>query len=104
MKWSLRNKMEQKVENIIVMQLKELNQELDKKELEQPTINTKILGGKGCLDSLALVSFITDLEDAIDEAFDKEIVLADEKAMSQKTSPFRSVASLRDYIIKLLNA
>lgn len=103
MKWSLRNKMEQKVEKIIVALLEELNQELDN-EISKPTLQTRLFGGAGALDSLALVSFVTDVEDAIDEAFDKEIVLADEKAMSQKTSPFRSVESLRDYIVKLLNA
>lgn len=103
MKWNLRNKMEQKVEKIIVALLEELSQELDN-EISKPTLQTRLFGGEGALDSLALVSFVTDVEDAIDEAFDKEIVLADEKAMSQKTSPFRSVESLRDYIVKLLNA
>ena len=39
----------------------------------------------------------------ISEKFNKEIILADEKAMSQERSPFLSVKSLADYIEKLLN-
>ena len=54
------------------------------------------------MDSLALVSFIADLEDKISDEFEKDIILADEKAMSQRTSPFRSVETLTNYIQKLL--
>jgi acyl carrier protein len=95
--------MQKQVETIIISLLKELSQELENENLANPSLETKLFGSRGTLDSLALVSFITDLEDAVDEAFDKQIVLADEKAMSQKTSPFRSVATLRDYVVKLLN-
>jgi len=45
---------------------------------------------------------ITDLEERISDEFDKDITLADEKAMSQRNSPFRSVESLTNYISKLL--
>ena len=54
------------------------------------------------MDSLALVSFIADLEDKISDEFEKDIVLADEKAMSAKTSPFRNIESLTSYIKSLL--
>ncbi|MGM0534242.1 MAG: hypothetical protein ACQERK_07095 [Campylobacterota bacterium] len=96
--------MYKQVEALIITTLKELNEELEKEALANPTADTRLFGGSGALDSLALVSFVTDLEDAIDEAFDKEVVLADEKAMSQKTSPFRSVRTLSEYIVKLLDA
>ncbi|MFA7083392.1 MAG: hypothetical protein WC141_02540 [Arcobacteraceae bacterium] len=90
------------VETIIIECLKELNEELENPTLENCTGQTKIFGGNGVLDSLALVSFITDVEERISESFNKEIVLADEKAMSAKTSPFRSVESLTLYIESLL--
>ncbi|MBD3843955.1 MAG: hypothetical protein IE909_19185, partial [Campylobacterales bacterium] len=45
---------------------------------------------------------ITDLEERISDEFEKDIVLADEKAMSQKASPFRNVETLTNYIQKLL--
>ena len=94
--------MQEKIEKIIIDVLLELNEELESNELQNPTQETKLYGSNGALDSLALVSFITDLEERVSDAFDKDIVLADEKAMSQRTSPFRSVKSLTIYIQKLL--
>lgn len=94
--------MKDTIEKIIISTLIELNEELDNKELENPTKSTRLYGARGTLDSLALVALITDLEESISEQFDVSIVLADEKAMSQKTSPFRSVESLSSYIEKLL--
>jgi len=94
--------MSEKIEKINVDLLIELNEELEGNLLENPTKKTKLYGGGGALDSLALVSVITDLEERISDEFDEDIVLADEKAMSQKTSPFRNVKSLTIYIQKLL--
>ena len=94
--------MQQKIEKIIVEALVELNEELENENLNNITKETKLYGGSGALDSLALVSFITDLEERISDEFEKDIVLADEKAMSQRTSPFRDVETLTNYIQKLL--
>lgn len=90
------------VQTIITECLQELNEELENPNLEKITPQTKIFGGNGALDSLALVSFITDIEEQISNEFNQEIVLADEKAMSAKTSPFRNVESLTTYIESLL--
>ena len=94
--------MQDKIEKIIIETLVELNEELENSSLENPDSKTKLYGANGAMDSLALVSFITDLEGKISDEFNKEIVLADEKAMSAKTSPFRSVESLTLYIKSLL--
>lgn len=94
--------MTSKIEKVIVDSLLELNEELENNELNNPTKETKLYGGNGVLDSLALVSFITDLEERISDEFDEDIILADEKAMSQRTSPFRNVEALTIYIKKLL--
>lgn len=94
--------MQERVENLIIESLKELNEELENEALNNPTKETKLYGIDGVLDSLALVTLITDLEEKISDKFDKEITLADEKAMSQRNSPFRSVESLTNYISKLL--
>lgn len=93
--------MVEKIEKIIYETLVELNEELENDNFENPTLKTKLYGTNG-MDSLALVSFITDLEERVSDEFEKDIVLADEKAMSAKSSPFRSVESLRDYIKNLL--
>ena len=94
--------MQQKIEKIIIEVLNEINEELENENLNNPTSETKLYGGSGALDSLALVSLITDLEEKISDEFEKDIILADEKAMSQRTSPFRSVETLTNYIQKLL--
>ncbi|MCG3685626.1 hypothetical protein [Aliarcobacter butzleri] len=94
--------MREKIENIIYKTLKELNEELENEAFENPNLKTKLYGGSGCLDSLALVSFIADIEEKISDKFEKDIVLADEKAMSAKTSPFRNIESLALYIENLL--
>lgn len=83
---------------IIINALKELNEELNEASLDEPTKETKIFGGTGLLDSLALVSLLADIEDKIADRFNVTLVIADEKAMSQTTSPFRNVESLASYI------
>jgi hypothetical protein len=71
-------------------------------ELLSPGAKTKLFGGSGVLQSMSLVSLIVDLEQKTSERFGKELVLADEKAMSRRTSPFRNVESLALYIQELL--
>ena len=63
---------------------------------------TELFGGKSNLDSLGLVTFIVNVEQRINNNFKKVIALADERAMSQKRSPFRNVQSLVDYIDELI--
>lgn len=94
--------MQEKIEKIIIETLKELNEELENEAFLNPNSKTKLYGVNGAMDSLALVSFIADLEDKISDEFEKDIILADEKAMSAKTSPFRNVESLSSYIKELL--
>lgn len=80
----------------------ELNEELGVKELEKPSEKTRILGASSGFDSLALVRLLVDVEGRIQEKFELDIVLSDERAMSQQRSPFRSVKSLAEYINTLI--
>ncbi len=64
--------------------------------------NTPLFSSGGVLDSLGLVQLLADLEEEIYQRTDKQIVIADEKAMSMKISPFRSVSSLADYLLQIL--
>ena len=90
--------MKDQIEKIIVEVVHDINDDIESESLENPNEETKIFGEGGALDSLALVSLISDLEEEIHYTFDKEITLADEKAMSQKKSPFASIKSLTEYI------
>jgi acyl carrier protein len=59
---------------------------------------TRLLGSQSILDSLHLVSLIVTIERAVEDAFGVALTLADERALSMKASPFRSIQSLADYI------
>jgi len=65
--------MTNKIEEVILNSLIELNEELENNPLGSPSKETQLYGGGGALDSMALVSFITDLEEIISEKFDKDI-------------------------------
>ncbi len=95
--------MKEKIEEILINVLQDINEDIEDEALVNPTKETKLFGEGGALDSLALVSVVTDLEEEIHDEFDKHITLADEKAMSQKSSPFSTVESLSDYIYMLIN-
>ncbi|EIM3968980.1 hypothetical protein LM828_001937 [Campylobacter jejuni] len=94
--------MQEKIQNIIIDLLKNLAEELENNNLIHPNLETKIYGAEGNLDSLALVSLISDLESILSEKFNKEIVLADEKMMSSRNSPFKDVKTLTEFIEKKL--
>lgn len=70
--------------------------------LLQANEKTKLFGPEGNLDSLGLVVLVVDIEQRAAERYGKNVVLADEKAMSRQTSPFRNVESLSRYLAELL--
>lgn len=58
---------------------------------------TRLFGEGGLLDSLALVSLVIAVEQGMEERFGKRVELSDDKALSQKNSPYRTVGSLAAY-------
>ncbi|EKJ1226319.1 hypothetical protein PIR09_001744 [Campylobacter coli] len=82
--------------------LKDLSEDLENENLKNPTMQTKIYGVEGNLDSLALVGLVSDLESIIADEFGVDLVLASDKTMSQKNSPFKDVESLSNYILALM--
>tara|TARA_B100000795_G_scaffold96809_1_gene71069 strand:+ start:3108 stop:3401 length:294 start_codon:yes stop_codon:yes gene_type:complete len=78
-----------------------LSEELEEKV--ELSMDSKLFGGDGPLDSMALVNLVVDLEEFIEDDFGKTITLADEKAMSRRTSPFSVVKNLVDYIQEQLD-
>lgn len=66
---------------------------------DQVDENTCMFGAKGFLDSLRLVSVVLDTEQQINDRYSLAISLADNPAVSRERSPFRSVATLADYIL-----
>jgi len=64
--------------------------------------DTELYGTGGQLDSMGLVSFLVDIEESFQD-METNISLSDERAMSQKNSPFRNVNTLTDYISTLID-
>ncbi len=89
--------------NAIYYSIDEINETLPKSRHLLKEENTPIFGTEGNLDSLALVNFIVCTEDYLADEYDVDVTLADEKAMSQHNSPFRSVAAFADYIQSLVD-
>ena len=79
-----------------------INEELpvDRKIKKAP--ETKLLGPESVLDSMRLVTLIVTTEREIQEAFGVALTLADERALSMRSSPFRSIQSFADYAAGLL--
>jgi acyl carrier protein len=90
------------ISNIVISKINEFVEENDI-NTDAITVNSRLFGGNGILDSIGIVMLVTELEEVIDDELDVEIVLADERAMSQKTSPFRSVDTLIKYIELLVS-
>lgn len=64
--------------------------------------DTPLFGEEGVLDSLGLVRLVVAVEQAIEDRYGVGVSLADERAMSQKNSPYRSIGSLADYAATLV--
>ena len=94
--------MKDKVFEIISEAIAELNEELEYEELENVTADTPIFGGETGIASLSLVSIVVEVESNVNEAFDANVTLADEKAMSSRNSPYRNVAAFTDFVLAKL--
>ncbi|MCK6622847.1 MAG: hypothetical protein HUU32_15915 [Calditrichaceae bacterium] len=88
--------------SVIYQAIDEVNAVLPPDQQLEKSIHTVLFGESGKLDSLGLVNMIVTTEQKIEENFGIAITLADEKAMSQRNSPFRTVESLAEYIPQLI--
>ena len=83
---------------VIHQSIDELKENLNEGKPLNKTDNTILFGKGGQLDSLGLVNLFVLIEQNIEDEFDVSITIADERAMSQKRSPFRTIGTLSDYI------
>jgi acyl carrier protein len=63
------------------------------------TEETVLVGNDAVLDSLGVVQLIVEVEQRVEGAHGISITLANDKAMSQRNSPFRTVGVLTDHVI-----
>ncbi len=73
-------------------------------QIEPPAVvdeSTPLVGG-AVIDSLGLVEVILEVEQRLRRDHGADVTLADERAMSQRHSPFRTIGTLADYAAVLL--
>jgi len=92
----------EKIIQAIFRAVDEVNQELPEGQRLKKSLDTVLFGRSGVLDSVGLVNLIVAAEEKIEEEFGSTITIADERAMSQKNSPFRTIGTLVDYVSSLL--
>lgn len=94
--------MREKIANIVLKTVEEFTITYEQKIPFELGEAAPLFGKEGVLDSLGLVSLIVMVEQAIEDELGVFLILADEKAMSQKTSPFLTSGLLVDYISRLI--
>lgn len=90
------------LQELVVAGLREVIEQSDRPMPASIDETTSLIGKQAVLDSLALVTLIVDLEQRVEEEFGAALTLADDRAMSQRSSPFRTVGSLVAYLDELL--
>ena len=83
--------------NVIADYAKEISINFDK--LDE---NTRLIGSSSEFDSSDLVQIIVEVEDKINQVFNTDITLTDEKAMSRTTSPFVNIGTLVNFLVENL--
>jgi acyl carrier protein len=61
--------------------------------------DTVLVGPDAVIDSLGVVSLIVEVEQIVEAEHGTSIILANDKAMSAKNSPFRTVGVLSEHVI-----
>jgi acyl carrier protein len=90
--------------SLVVETLRGVGEEREIKVPRDLDHDTPLLGQHGILDSLGLVILVVALEQAIEDRLGVTLSLADERALSQTRSPYRTIGTMVDYTCSLLRA
>ncbi|HLT36587.1 MAG TPA: hypothetical protein VK034_09880 [Enhygromyxa sp.] len=84
--------------------LEEVNETRPRNARISTSPDTPLIGVEGGLDSLGLVNFAVTAEEQLEDALGSSLQLSSLIGMSVAESPFRTLASLADYIAANLEA
>jgi acyl carrier protein len=93
------------IEHLVLESLGEiLSERKEEEQLEVPPVDesTYLIGRRAVLDSLGLVTMIVNIEQKLSDGNGISVTIADERALSQEKSPFRTVRTLSDYVSLLV--
>ena len=88
---------EEAVREVVLQAMRLANLAREEGSRLEVAADAPVFGADSPLDSLGLVALLLDIEDGL-RAIGCDVVLGDERAMSQRRSPFRNVPSLVAYI------
>ncbi|MBK9751000.1 MAG: acyl carrier protein [Chloroflexi bacterium] len=88
--------------NAIYAAIDELNQQLPADKRLSKTPDTVLYAKSGVLDSLGFVNLILAVEESIEDEFGLAVNIADKVATASEANPFRTVATLTEYIEPLI--
>lgn len=88
------------IREVVLKAMRNANEARDAASQLAIASDAPIFGPDSSLDSLGLVGLLLDIEEGLQE-IGCDVVLSDERAVSQKRSPFRSVQSLVSYVSTL---
>jgi acyl carrier protein len=88
--------------DIVVASLQEVFVQSGMPAPETITDDTVLVGKDAVLDSLGVVSLIVEIEQRVEAEHSVSVTLANDKAMSQRNSPFRTVGVLTDHLIAVI--
>lgn len=92
------------IQSLIYQAIDDLNAQREPDRQVSKSPDTLLFGREANLDSLDLVNLIVGVEEKLADRYGAALTLADERAMSRKRSPFRTVATLAEYVCELLEA
>jgi acyl carrier protein len=86
---------------IVVAGLKEVFEQTGSPAPANITDDTVLVGNDAVIDSLGVVSLIVEVEQRLEGEHGISVTLANDKAMSAKNSPFRTVGVLADHCVAM---
>ena len=87
----------------IYVAIDEVNEQFPEDQNLEKSLETVLLGSSGKLESVNLVNLLVAIEENIEETFGIPISITDERAVSEKNSPFRTVETLCNFMLNLLD-
>jgi acyl carrier protein len=94
--------MRDSVTKIVKNSIEELNQFRSSGDEILFSEDMVLFGAASTIDSLDLVSIITEVEEHLIDELNFELSLTDDRALAREPSPYDSVRSIVDYIIELM--
>lgn len=82
--------------------VRDTNESLAEGQRLKESPDMPLFGPGAPLDSMGLVRLLVEVEERVQGEMDRSILLVSDKAMSRRNSPFRTLQSLAEYVVELL--